>query len=143
MFDLPTEFQFFSTLALMGTAVTFMAFLLFFFRVWYFYKKGVVYASKNERLPKFSDIHLVFFVIGILAPIVVCFIPFLGMAVLVIEFIAFIKIIPDILKLNHPSRIKPEKMIFIGVGLGFGGLFGFLLGFFRGSSYKDETTNET
>jgi hypothetical protein len=107
-------------------------------RAFLFYKQGIIYANQNGCIPKFSDVKYVFFAIGLLGPVVLSFIPLIGFISIFVSLIAFLKLRSQIIFLDDPKKITPEKMMFVGAGLGIAGALGFILGVYRGLSDKKE-----
>jgi hypothetical protein len=140
MFSNYSGLGYFSFVAFVTSVVSITTFVLFFLRFYIFYKRGITFASHQAKLPKMSDIHLVFLALGIFVPFVLSFIPLLNLLVLIATIVIFVRLLSE--SLDNSSKLKPEKLAFIGAGFGIGGLAGFLLGFYRGVSYKEDTPTE-
>lgn len=134
-------FSFFYFFSAYHIFIIILGYGLLFARAWFFYKKGVRYAAVNGKIPKLSDIKYIFFAIGLVVPIVVGFIPLLKVIGLIVSLVAFLKLLPEILSLNHSKSITPEKMAFVGLGLGLAGTLGFIFGVYRGLSDVNSISN--
>ncbi len=125
-------------LTILSSLVTFISIVLFILRFVCFYQKGIAHSKYSKNYPTLKEIHLVYFSIGIIAPLIICFIPFISVLVLISAFICFQKIKDLITENFKPSLQKPEKIALVGFGMGLSGLLAYLLGFYRGKQFPDD-----
>ena len=129
---------FFGTYFFLSGLYTLVCLALFIYRFVVFYKKGTEYFETFGKAPKFQEIQIIFYAIGILGTLVLACIPIVRFFVLVVVIALCLKTLKQFFFIVKPARIKPEKMALFGVGMGIAGVLGFYLGHYRSASFKEE-----
>lgn len=118
----------------MTTLITLVGLLFVFLSIFLFYKKGIQYIEKYEKFPKFKDTQYFLIAGGIFSPMLLYFLPVIGVFFQCIFFVLFFVAYHKILNIHDSKAMKPETLLLLGAGLGFFGSIGFVIGLTRGMS---------